>query len=288
MVVGAGGLLGGHLTRRLERRYPETISTTRVELDLLDPFLVAAELERLMPTVVINCAAWSDVDACERDPGKALRVNRDGPAALASACRELGARLLQISTDYVFDGFKDGEYREGDPAEPVNAYGRSKLEGERAVLRSGCDGLVLRVSFLFGPGRDTWVDRIVTAARGGGEPVLAVDGWTVKPTYTVDLGEAIELLLERERNGVLHFAGGPALTRLEFARAVMAEAGGDPDSIEAVPVEALALPAARPRQSALGTEAWSELVGRSPRPWLEGLRDYLAARRRDPFADDTG
>jgi dTDP-4-dehydrorhamnose reductase len=286
MVVGADGLLGGHLARRLERRYPATSSTTRVELDLTDPFLVAAELERLAPTVVVNCAAWSDVDGCEREPERAMAINRDGPAGLARACAALGARLIQISTDYVFDGEKEGEYLEEDPTGALNAYGRSKEAGERAVLEAAPDSLVLRVSFLFGPGRPTWVDRIARAAAPEAEPVRAVDGWAVKPTYVVDLGEAIEGLLFAEARGPLHYAGGPSLTRYEFARQVMAAAGGEPGRVEKVAVEELSLPAARPRQSALSTERYAALAGVAPRPWTEGLAEYLRGGGRDPFDDE--
>jgi dTDP-4-dehydrorhamnose reductase len=282
LVLGADGLLGGHLTRRLGRRYPHTVSSTRAELDLADRFRIPVELERLRPTVVINCAAWSDVDGCERDPARAMTVNRDGPAALARSCRAMGARLFHLSSDYVFDGEKEGEYREDDPARPVNLYGQSKYEGERAVLEEGGDALVLRVSFLFGPGRPTWVDRIAAVARGEGETIRAVDGWSVKPTYTLDVGEAIEILLDHPVRGVLHFAGGPALTRLAFARRVMAAAGGREEAVEAVPIESLALPARRPRQSALDTGRFARLIGWSPRPWLEGLREYLAGSGRDP------
>lgn len=283
LVLGAAGLLGGHLARRLERRFPHTVSSTRAELDLADRFRIPAELERLRPTVVINCAAWSDVDGCERDPVRAMSVNRDGPAALARACRTVGARLVHFSTDYVFDGEKAGEYREDDPARPVNLYGQSKHGGESAILEEGGDALILRVSFLFGPGRPTWVDRITAAARGEGKAIRAVDGWSVKPTYTLDVGEAVEILLDHPVQGVLHFAGGPALTRLAFARQVMDAAGGRAEMVEAVPVESLALPARRPRQSALDTGHFARLVGRSPRPWVEGLREYLASDGRDPF-----
>lgn len=286
LVVGADGLLGGHLTCRLERRFPATSSTTRFELDLTDPFHAEAVIERLEPNVVINCAAWSDVDGCEREPERAMAVNRDGPAALARACAALGARLIQISTDYVFDGEKEGEYLEEDATGAVNAYGRSKEEGEKAVLEAAPDALVLRVSFLFGPGRPTWVDRIARVAGPEAEPVRAVEGWAVKPTYVVDLGGAIEDLLGLEASGTLHYAGGPALTRYEFARQVMAAAGGDPERIQKVPVEDLSLPAPRPRQSALDTGRFTRLAGRPPRPWTEGLVEYLRLGGRDPFEAD--
>ncbi|MDQ7087367.1 MAG: NAD(P)-dependent oxidoreductase [Acidobacteriota bacterium] len=176
LIIGAGGLVGRTLVSRLEPRFPHTVSATRAEIDICDRWGMAAEIARLRPTVVLNCAAMSNVDACEEDPEAADRVNAEGPAHLAEICRREGIRLIHFSTDYVFDGEKQGEYDEADAPGPVNHYGWSKLRGEQAVLETLVEAVVLRVSFVFGSGRPTFLDKIADQLRQGDGAVRVFEG----------------------------------------------------------------------------------------------------------------
>ncbi|MFN7965788.1 MAG: dTDP-4-dehydrorhamnose reductase [Acidobacteriota bacterium] len=280
LIVGAGGLVGRLLTERFESRYPHTVSATRAELDVTDRWRTEAELERIQPTVVINGAAMADVDACERDPEKAMQVNAVGPAHLAQACRSAGVRLIHLSTDYVFDGEIPAgvEYDEADQPNPVNTYARTKCAGEDAVLECLADAVVLRISFVFGPGRPTFIDKIATAALNTRESIPIVDGWFTKPSFNLDLVRAIEEIVASDITGVWHFANGPVCSRYQFARSILQLVGQDPDRVKPVPVSSLTLPARRPPRTPLSTARFAARFGRQPRSWTEWAGPYLAAQ----------
>lgn len=275
LVTGSEGLLGRVLAERLEERYPDTVSATRAFLDLTDPFGFTAELERLQPTVVFNTAAFADVDGCELDPERAFRVNRMGPYHLARACRALGARLIQISTDYVFDGTKATPYDEDDKPAPIQVYGASKRDGELAILAEDPGALIVRTSFLFGPGRPTFADRAIERARAG-EVVRAVLDWVGSPTYTVDLAAILETLMTMEISGTVHVANAGSCSKFEFARAACRMAGIADPPIQPIRLSDLPLPAKRPERTPFDLTKLSGLLGGSPRPWEEALDEYLA------------
>lgn len=278
LVLGAEGLVGKALTLHLEERFPHTVSAGRAELDIRDRWRVEAELERLEPNVLINCAAIGDVDHCERDPDLARIVNTEGPAQLAAACANARIRMIHLSTDYVFGAQPpiEGEFDEAEFKAPVNEYGRSKAAGEDAVLGSLIDALVLRVSFVFGPGRKTFLDKIARGARASSAPLRVVDSWLNKATYTGDLCQAIERLLREDVTGVWHFASGPAVTRLGFAKLVFKLLGEDPERVQPLAVDELSLAAERPAATPLSTKRWEARFGAAPRSWIEGVREYLA------------
>ncbi len=279
LIVGAGGLLSLALADRLETLFPHTVSATEVELDIVDRWRVESEMERLRPTVVVNCAAISDVDACERDPALARRVNADGPAHLAAGCRNARIRLIHISTDYVFDGEKGAEYVEEDPPNPINEYGRSKLLGEMAVLETLADAVVLRVSHLFGPGRPTFVDKIAAAARAKGGPIPVVDGWVTKPTHVGEVVRGVESLLASDATGLWHLACPPAVSRFGLARKVLELLGEDPARVAPVAAELLQLPARRPAATPLDTSRFEARFG-APRDWMTWVAEHLASAGR--------
>ena len=274
LVTGSEGLLGHLLAERLEDLYPETISATRAFLDITDYWTLCAELERLEPNVVFNTAAFSDVDGCELDPERALRVNREGPYNLARACRALGARLIHISTDYVFDGTRPTPYTEEDRPEPIQVYGASKRDGEIAVLAELPDALIVRTSFLFGPGRTTFVDRVIERGRAG-ESVRAVLDWINSPTYTVDLAEMLVRLLDTDAKGILHASNSGGCSKFEFARAACRLAAIDDPPIEPIRRADLPLPAKRPERTPFDLGRLASILGQPPRPWEEALEAYL-------------
>ncbi|HYS05981.1 MAG TPA: dTDP-4-dehydrorhamnose reductase [Candidatus Dormibacteraeota bacterium] len=279
LVLGAGGMLGRAVTEALEEAYPGTIAATRAEADVTDGFRLEAEVERLRPDVVINCAAYTDVDGCEIDRDRARRVNAEGAGNVAMAAAATGSRVVQVSTDFVFDGRRGVPYTEDDPPAPLSEYGRSKLDGERRVAAATSEHLIVRTSWLYGLGRSNFVDSIRTRAANGGT-LRVVNDQFGSPTYAVDLARALLLLIDRNARGLVHFANAGVCSRYDLAREILAAGGSGTGELKAITTGEAGRIAVRPAYSALDTSLYSRLTGQSPRAWQEALRDYLAAEPR--------
>jgi dTDP-4-dehydrorhamnose reductase len=283
LVTGSGGQLGRCLAARLEGdpRHQIVSALAREALDVGDREAVRRAVLGApggAPDVVANTAAMTQVDRCESEPALAERVNALGAGFVAEACREAGARLVHVSTDYVFDGQGRRPYREDDPTGPRSVYGRTKLEGERRVLAACPDALVVRTAWVFGPGRN-FVRTLLEAAqraRAGGPRLRVVDDQVGSPTWAGHLADALVRLVEAGAHGIYHVAGSGTATWWELARAAV-DAWGHPElPIEKVATHEFPRPAPRP--------AWSVLdLGKAARagvhmpPWREGLRAYLAS-----------
>ncbi len=276
LVLGAGGMLGRELARVLEEAFPATVSATRAEADVTDRFRLAAEVERLRPDVVINCAAYTDVDGCETDPEKARRVNVEGAGNAARAAAAAGCPVIHISTDFVFDGRKAAPYTEDDTPAPLSEYGRSKHEGERRVAALAPDHLIVRTSWLYGSGRSNFVDAIRARARNGGT-LRVVDDQFGSPTYVFDLARAVLRLMERDARGLVHFANAGICSRHDMARFILEAGGFRGVRLEPIKTGEAGRIAVRPACSALDTARYTRLTGETPRTWQEALRDYLGA-----------
>ncbi|HWD85862.1 MAG TPA: dTDP-4-dehydrorhamnose reductase [Solirubrobacteraceae bacterium] len=275
LITGASGMLGADVRRAGEQAGHEVIALSRAELDIRDFGAVREALARHAPHVVINCAAFTDVDGAETDPSAHL-VNGEAPGLLAAAAAEQGAWILHISSDYVFAGDKPTPYLESDATGPVSAYGTSKLKGERNVARAAPDAhTIVRSSWLFGaPGR-CFPDTVLRLAAERDE-LSVVDDQVGCPTFTGHLAGALVDLVARAEPpvGVVHCAAAGQCTWFEFAEAVLDEAGvGIP--VRPVSTAEFPRPARRPAYSVL----------RSARPetpelphWREGLSEYLHAR----------
>jgi dTDP-4-dehydrorhamnose reductase len=274
LVLGAGGLLGRAVAAGLEAEYPGTIAATRVEADLTDRFRLEAEIERLRPGVVINCAAFSDPDACETDPERARRVNVEGAENVALACAASGCRLVHLSTALVFDGARREPYAETDPPAPLSVCGRTRAQGEARVAAHLADHLIVRAYWVFGPGRPNFVDAV--RRRAGEERVLRVSGDEVaSPTSAADCAVAVARLLRTGRRGVVHFANRGSCSRVDLAREVLRLAGDDPERVRPVPAAEAGRLAPRPPYAALDTALYARLTGAAPRPWRDALAAYL-------------
>ena len=284
LVIGAGGMLGRALVRRLEPEYPETIGATRSEIDILDRFGMEAEIVRLNPTVIINCAAWTDVDGCTRNPARALEVNADGAEHVARAAAGSGCRVIQVSTDFIFDGRLDRPYVETDIPSPIQAYGLSKLEGERRVAVANEDHLIVRTAWLYGEHGDHFVARILARARSG-EPLRVVDDQRGSPTLADDLADGIASLLRVAHRGVVHVVNTGVASRFELARRALEVTGHlGRVRLEAVRTVVPAGGTARPASSPLDPGLFTRLTGVAPRPWTEALDDYLGREAGDAEA----
>lgn len=279
LVLGAGGMLGRAVAEVLEGASPGTVSATRAEADVTDRFRLEAEVERLRPDLIINCAAYTDVDGCEIDRDRARRVNAEGAENAALAAAAVGCPIVHVSTDFVFDGRKSVPYTEDDAPAPLSEYGRTKLEGERRVAAAAPHHLIVRSSWLYGPGRANFVDAILSrAANGGG--LRVVNDQFGSPTYVVDLAHALLLLIRKNARGLVHFANAGACSRFDLAREVLEGAGLKAVRLEPIKTEEAGRIAVRPAFSALDTSLYTRLTGVTPRPWMMALRDYLGAARQ--------
>ena len=290
VVTGSRGQLGTALVARLERA-GIPVRAADLEVDIADPEAVARFLDAPpRPKVVANAAAYTHVDRCEREPDTADRANRVGPAVLARACREIGAKLVHVSTDYVFPGAGSKPYAETDPTGPRSCYGRTKLAGERAVQETCDDALVLRTSWVFGRGRNFLAAILAQAAdRRSGKadgPLRVVDDQLGRPTYAVDLAEGLQRLVEADARGLYHLANAGEATWWDLARLCLDEAGFADLGVERIRTRDLDLPAERPAFSVLDCSK-AEALGIALRPWQEAVRAYLHSQD-SPLAATAG
>ncbi|MDQ6876137.1 MAG: dTDP-4-dehydrorhamnose reductase [Candidatus Dormibacteraeota bacterium] len=272
LVLGAGGQLGSELVQLL----PDAVGMEHLVLSVTDEQAIDRTLAQTRPDVVYNCAAYNAVDGAEQEPRLAHRVNAVGPGIAAAACRRHGARLVHFSTNFVFEGSLDRPYLESDEARPLSVYGRSKLDGEEAVLRVLPDALVIRTAAVFGDRGSvvkggSFPERIVERARRG-KRIRVVSDQRVNPTYARDLAEAAIVLAASGLSGVIHVVAGGCCSWHEFATAALAECGADA-AVEPVTSDELAAPARRPLNGCLGSSRTAAL-----RPWREGLAVWAAVR----------
>lgn len=275
VVTGAAGQVGRALVAALHERGVAPVALDRAALDVGDEPAVRRLLGRHAPDLVLHTAAWTDVDGAEADEAGAFRVNADGTRAVARTCARLGARLVAYSTDFVFDGTHDGAYVESDPVGPLSAYGRTKLEGERAALGEHPEGTwLVRTAWVFDEAGTNFVRTILRLAATRDE-LAVVSDQRGSPTYAPDLAEATLDLLDRCPPGVHHLAGAGSCTREEWARAVVEEAGL-PCRVTATTSDAFRTPARRPACSALRSE---HPCAPTLPAWRDGVRRCLTAER---------
>ncbi|MFF9348319.1 dTDP-4-dehydrorhamnose reductase [Streptomyces sp. NPDC014734] len=282
LVTGAAGMLGRDVLARLADEDVTAVAADRAAVDVADAASVRAAFVRHRPAVVVNCAAWTAVDDAETREEAALRVNGTGPGVLAGACHELGAVLLQVSTDYVFAGDAATPYAENDPTGPRTAYGRTKLAGERAVLDTLPDtGYVVRTAWLYGAAGGNFV-RTMIGLEGVRETLDVVDDQRGQPTWTADLADRLVRLGRAARAGtapagVYHGTSGGETTWCGFAREVFRLLGADPGRVRPTTGAAFARPAPRPAFSVLGHERWAAAGIEPIRDWRDALGEAFPA-----------
>jgi dTDP-4-dehydrorhamnose reductase len=282
VITGAGGQLGGVLAAQAARRDHDVLALTSAQWDITDP--KAAERIVQRGDVVINCAAYTNVDAAESDETTAHAVNATGPQHIARACARAGAQLIHVSTDYVFGGDAAAPLRPYEPSDdtaPLGVYGRTKLAGEVAVLEALPQAIVVRTAWVYtgGIGKDFVAVMQRLAASDG--PVDVVDDQSGSPTYVADLAGALLQVAGGGVSGpILHAANEGAISRFEQARAVFEESGADPQRVRPVSSTQNPRPAPRPGYSALGSRESAERGLTPLRPWRSALVAALAAADR--------
>lgn len=251
LITGAGGLVGRALAAHCRDSGEQTVPLDRAALDITDEQKVNAIFDRERPDVVINCAAWTNVDACELDAERAHRVNARGPELLALASRHLRALFITISTDYVFDGEKDGFYTQDDQPNPQSVYGLSKLAGEQSAQRAWARTIVVRSGYIFGAGGTNFLSSVIDRARRG-EHLRAIRDSFGTPTYAPHLARQLHRLAQIDLPATYHLVNaGEGASFEEFTRRALVAAGLETNLVEGVSLDTLKRPAPRPRNSRL-------------------------------------
>jgi dTDP-4-dehydrorhamnose reductase len=277
LIFGGTGMLGRALAGETRQRGWPALALSHAEADVTDTAAVAQRVRDFAPQAVFNCAAFTAVDACEQRREQAFAVNGDAVGTIAAAARGAGAALVHVSTDYVFDGAASEPYAEDHPTAPLSVYGASKLRGEeRALAYDGA--LVVRASWLFGPGGPNFVLTMLRLIDAGKVPLRVVDDQVGCPTYTPFLAAALCDLAAQGARGVVHYRNREPVSWFGFTRDIAARWDG---SVEVQPVTTAAFPrpARRPAYSVLAVDRCEALLGRRVEPWGAGLSEYLAGLR---------
>ncbi len=288
LITGCSGMLGRALAEQLVDRYAVTGMDVRrnqkwnfIEADITQRDETIEKIVNQKPDIVIHAAAYTDVDGCEENPEKAYSVNAQGTETIALACRKACALVCYIITDFVFDGEKKSAYVESDKPNPINIYGKSKLDGEQFIQSILKRFVIVRSSWLFGEGGKNFVDAILEKANNE-EELKVVDDQIGSPTYTLDLARAIKTLLtaynlqlKADICGIYHITNSGSCSRYEFAKEILRLKAMEKVTLNPATSEEVTQPAGRPKMSLLQNQRYQQDTGEKLRPWQEGLKEYL-------------
>jgi len=282
LVIGAKGMLGRDLVEilrsssRVDQHLDwEVFGWDIEEIDIQEEKNTVTKIESLRPNIVINIAAYTNVDGCESHDEKAFAINAEGMRHVALGALRCRAKVVYLSTDYIFDGKKREPYLEDDPPHPLSVYGRSKLRGEQYVQEMVEDALIVRTQWLYGKYGNNFVASVLRQARE--KKVLSIVNDQVgSPTYTIDLSRAISVLIQCDARGVFHVANSDLCTWFAFGQEILKLSGMEGVKIVPISSEELGRPATRPLYSVLNTEKLKRETGMTLRPWSEALKEYLS------------
>ena len=278
LVLGGTGIVGRAVVRESRSRGWPALGLSHGQGEITDVSRVRELCEGFRPTLIVNCAAFTKVDLCESEPVRAFAVNGAAVDNLVRAAENVGALLIHLSTDYVFDGCATSPYSETHPTSPQSVYGASKLEGERRALEGG-RALVVRTSWVFGEGGANFVDTIASRIRAGQKSFRVVRDQLGAPTWAPFLARAVSDLGEWGTTGLVHYQNRPAVSWFGFAQEIARQL--DPE-VEVVPILTAEAPrpAPRPAYSVMSVDRFENLSGRSVESWHEGLASHLGQRQR--------
>jgi dTDP-4-dehydrorhamnose reductase len=285
LLLGAQGQVGQELQRTLAP-LGEVVALDRAQLDLTQAANLRELLHRQAPAVVVNAAAYTAVDRAEQEPELAWDVNARVPQILAEESQTLGAYLIHISTDYVFDGQKNAPYLETDPTVPLGVYGESKLAGERAILKTGAEALILRTAWVYGVyGQGNFVKTMLRLGKERRQLKVVVDQ-VGSPTWARDIASALAQLIPQRATGIYHFTNSGVASWYDFATAIFAEARAlgavlEVGEVLPIPTSAYPTPARRPAYSVLSWEKTAAALGAYPPYWRESLRQMLVEAKAE-------
>lgn len=272
ILLGSRGMIGSALAKIIPAGALETFS--HQELDITDYAALEKVFIKLKPRVVLNAAAFTRVDDCEKIRETAFLVNAQATGHLAGLCQKYDAFMTHFSTDYIFSGEENRPYPENYSASPVNYYGTTKWEGEKKIVSSGCAYLILRTSWIFGQSGDNFVKKLLKRALAGAKLQAPVDQ-VGSPTYAGDVAQAVLKLLALQSTGVYHFTNSGSCSRNEQAETILKLYGLN-NYVEAVKNDVLPTPAKRPRFSVLDISRYVESTGHTPRTWQQSTAEYVS------------
>jgi dTDP-4-dehydrorhamnose reductase len=275
LITGVHGQLGSAVEKLATSRGLEVIGHDLDTLDITDPAAVEKILDETRPTTLVNCAAFTAVDDCESDPKNAFAVNGEAVGHLAEACNQVAARLVHISTDYVFAGDGSAPYSEAEPTAPRSVYGRSKLRGE-LMAASASRHLIVRTAWLYGHAGSNFVEAIRRQLENGHETLRVVSDQIGSPTFADDLADAVLALDSRDALGVVHAVNSGSTSWHGFACEIVRRLGRNAEVLPVTTAE-FPRPAPRPAYSVLDTGRLRQLIGRAMPPWQDALGRYLEA-----------
>ncbi|MCR4288825.1 MAG: dTDP-4-dehydrorhamnose reductase [Candidatus Scalindua sp.] len=283
LITGSNGMLGTDLVNLLKSRKdsldpnPEVIEAPHEALDVTLEDNVTAFIATHTPNIIVNCAAFTNVDKCETEREAAFNVNALGPKYIAAAAKECGARLIQISTDFVFNGNSDRPYAEEDQTNPLSEYGRTKLEGERNIQNHCNSYLIVRTSWLFGHNGINFAAKMLELAEHNKELSIVTDE-IGSPTYTPDLARALWTLIKQECEGVINVSNNGSCSRYEWAEYIFKTMG---INIKINPIKSSEYkrPAKVPLNSTLNCQKFATITGMQMRPWEEAVESYLKKQK---------
>lgn len=280
IITGTGGRLGAAAARFLRDRH-RVVAWDRKALDLRQPEQIRDHFGAVQFDVVLHCAALTNLDYCEQHPEEAREVNTDAPALIAELCRERGARMIHVSTDYVYDGRETGLRVESDPVAPLGVYARTKADAEQAMLAVSPDFLVARTSWVFGPDRPGFVDQVIDRARRDENGAVVADKWS-SPSYAMDAAAYLEALaLNPEARGIVNLCNTGGCSWLEYGQAALDLAAAAGVKLKCQTLKPLKLAdmtgflAPRPVHTASDVTRLAALTGLRIRPWREALAEYI-------------
>ena len=273
LLMGHKGMLGSDLLAQM-RLHHEVIGMDKEEIDITSADDCARAIEDTAPQIIINAAAYTNVDGCEASKEECFAVNAEALKNIADACRLKNIRIIHFSTDYVFNGAGSAPYKEDDNCNPINTYGASKLAGERYLQTLAQNYIIIRTAWLYGVNGKNFVRTILEKAKTTPR-LTVVDDQLGSPTHTKDLAAAVDLLIEKNAQGIFHVTNRGSCSWYQFAVKILQEA--EIDNVEVSPIKSdqLSRPAKRPAYSVMSMQKFIQITGKAMQPWQLGLKDYL-------------
>jgi dTDP-4-dehydrorhamnose reductase len=273
LLLGHKGMLGSDLLLKLNMEH-EVVGMDKEEIDIVSAEECAKAIKDTAPNIVINAAAYTNVDGCETAKEECFAVNAEAVKNIAEACRDKNIRIIHFSTDYVFDGTGTQPYKEDDKCNPINTYGASKLAGERYLQSLADDYILIRTSWLYGVKGKNFVQTILDKAKTTNK-LQVVDDQVGSPTYAKDLATAVDLLIEQNAKGIFHITNRGSCSWYQFAIKILQEAGIHDIDIKPIKSDQLPRLAKRPAYSVLSMQKFISATGKTMQPWQLALKDYL-------------
>jgi dTDP-4-dehydrorhamnose reductase len=277
LLLGHKGMLGCDLLLKLNMGH-EVVGLDKEEIDVVSSIECKAAIKEIEPDIVINAAAYTNVDGCETAKDECFAVNAEAVKSIADACRDKNIRIVHFSTDYVFDGTAKQPYKEDHQCNPINTYGASKMAGERYLQSLSDNYILIRTAWLYGVNGKNFVQTILEKVKTT-KKLTVVDDQTGSPTYTKDLAAAVDLLIKQNAKGIFHITNRGSCSWFQFAVKILQEAGIHGIDITPIKSDQLQRPAMRPAYSVLNMQKFIQTTGKTMQPWQLGLQDYLESSK---------